>query len=79
MKPTPTNTFNLPVLIELLLGQKAAAKKRTCISAPLGCGKPLTDFRSDQEEDIYTVTGLCQNCQDNILLPQEITQRAANG
>ena len=35
-----------------------------CVEAPIGCGKPIESFRTDEAADEYEISGLCQVCQD---------------
>jgi len=37
-----------------------------CVEAPIGCGKPIESFRTDEAADEYEISGLCQSCQDNL-------------
>ena len=37
-----------------------------CIPPPIGCGKPVTEFKNDQSKKEFTISGFCQTCQDRI-------------
>lgn len=37
-----------------------------CVPAPIGCGKPVGKFRDKLSAKDYTITGLCQKCQDRV-------------
>jgi hypothetical protein len=37
-----------------------------CIPAPIGCGNPATKFKNAQSKREFTISGLCQSCQDRI-------------
>lgn len=37
-----------------------------CALPPLGCGKPATGFRDALSEREYGISGMCQECQDEI-------------
>ncbi len=39
-------------------------RKDICVPAPIGCGGPATEFRDDISRKEYTISGLCQKCQD---------------
>lgn len=38
----------------------------TCVPEPIGCGGEAVDFRNDVSRKEFTISGLCQNCQDKI-------------
>lgn len=40
--------------------------KELCIDKPFGCGQPITEFRDALSKKEYTISGLCQSCQDKI-------------
>lgn len=44
---------------------KALAEER-CVVAPIGCGKPIGKFDDAVSLKEYTISGLCQECQDSI-------------
>jgi hypothetical protein len=50
--------------LEESCGRTTAITSNLCIRPPLGCGKPITEFRSLLSEKEYTISGLCQACQD---------------
>ena len=39
-------------------------KTGMCVPSPLGCGQRTTGFKNELSKKEYTITGLCQNCQD---------------
>lgn len=41
-------------------------KQRKCVPVPWGCGKPITRFINSISEREYNISGLCQECQDEI-------------
>lgn len=41
-----------------------------CIDAPYGCGGPATEFTDELSKKEYTISGLCQECQDAIFDPK---------
>lgn len=42
-----------------------------CVPPPLGCGGPATEFKDDLSRKEYTISGLCQKCQDSIFNQEE--------
>ncbi len=52
--------------LEQTTGRIAAITADKCIVAPFGCGGPAVEFRDNLSRKEYTISGLCQNCQDNI-------------
>lgn len=36
------------------------------------CGKPAAEFRDDLSRSEYTISGLCQTCQDKMLEAREL-------
>ena len=42
-----------------------------CVAAPIGCGKPVVKFRTDDDAREYEISGLCQSCQDNLFEEEE--------
>ena len=45
-----------------------------CAPAPLGCGGPATEFDDACSAREFTITGLCQKCQNRIFngAPEEL-------
>lgn len=41
-------------------------KANCCIPPPLGCGKPATHFKDELSRKEFSISGLCQDCQDAI-------------
>jgi len=35
-----------------------------CVPPPIGCGKPASQFRNAISVKEFSISGLCQNCQD---------------
>lgn len=48
--------------LEQTFGRSSAITSDTCVS----CGQDATDFRDALSEKEYTISGLCQSCQDSI-------------
>lgn len=65
-------------LIDLLMGNKGPAKARTlskCVDAPIGCGKSIdvdTEFRDHISKVEYSISALCQDCQDNFYESEDL-------
>lgn len=41
-------------------------KNNLCVPSPIGCGQPISDFRNEKSKKEYSISGLCQACQDTI-------------
>ncbi len=52
--------------LEKFAGRTTAIEGDTCVRAPIGCGQPATKFRDDLSKKEYTISGLCQKCQDGM-------------
>jgi hypothetical protein len=54
--------------IKAIFGQtpEEAITTRTCVKAPLGCGKPITGFKDSLSAREYQISGFCQECQDKV-------------
>ena len=64
---TPSvKTPELEALLENLSGRSTAITADVCLSAPLGCGKPVGEFRDECSKREYTISGFCQECQDKV-------------
>ena len=37
-----------------------------CVSPPAGCGGPATQFEDEASRREYTISGLCQKCQNEV-------------
>ena len=65
--PTPKNPVINRALIDLFgVDRVAAVTKDVCIPAPIGCGKPIGEFRDETSQREYTISGMCQKCQDSV-------------
>lgn len=65
MKPTKKS----PAIENLLSQITGANRQKTitdnrCVPPPIGCGGPATEFRNDLSRREYSISGLCQKCQD---------------
>lgn len=48
------------------IDRSQSIKKNKCVAPPIGCGKPIANFRDEISRKEYTISGLCQKCQDEI-------------
>lgn len=65
IKFTPADKAeSLEQLFELMFGRTTAINSQVCAS----CGKPVfpEDFRDEVSVKEYTISGLCQECQDEV-------------
>jgi len=46
--------------------RRAEIQANRCVPAPVGCGGPATEFRDALSAKEYTISGLCQKCQDSV-------------
>lgn len=49
--------------------RRTAIRAGRCVPAPVGCGGDATEFRDAQSTIEYTISGLCQACQDKTWPP----------
>jgi hypothetical protein len=48
------------------IDRAASIKQGYCISPPVGCGGSADAFKDATSGREYTISGLCQKCQDRI-------------
>lgn len=65
MKPT-TKSPQITEFLESTFGRTTAIESDRCIPKPIGCGQPIGVFRDAISKKEYTISGLCQDCQDKI-------------
>ena len=57
-------------LLSAMLGKPqariTAIRTEVCIPAPIGCGNPIDGFRDKLSQREYSISGLCQRCQDTV-------------
>lgn len=55
-------------LLQNLAGRTTAILSDTCVKPPFGCGRsaPPGSFRDALSAKEFTVSGLCQSCQDEM-------------
>lgn len=46
--------------------RRISIRGNVCKPAPFGCGGLATEFTDEASRREYTISGLCQNCQDAI-------------
>jgi len=64
-KPTD-KAPELEDMLEKLTGRTTAITSNICVKPPYGCAGPATEFRDELSRREYTISGLCQKCQDSI-------------
>ena len=62
--PTPKSP-EIKALLDSLGNRTKSITSDTCVPAPIGCGGPATEFTDGLSLKEYTISGLCQVCQDN--------------
>ncbi len=68
----PTHkTEGIERFLEDNFGRTTAITTDTCVPAPVGCGGPAIEFRDAVSRREYTISGLCQKCQDEIFGTEE--------
>jgi hypothetical protein len=45
--------------------RRTLIQQNQCVPPPIGCGKAATEFRNTISEKEFTISGLCQRCQDS--------------
>ena len=61
----------LTSFLNRLTNRSSAIEGDRCIDPPIGCGGPATEFKNAISRKEYTISGLCQNCQDAIFGREE--------
>jgi hypothetical protein len=69
MEPSK-KTRSLEQLLENIAGRSTAIITNRCIDPSFGCGGPAVEFRDELSAREYTISGLCQKCQDLIWSPE---------
>jgi hypothetical protein len=65
--PTPSDKSPaIEGFLEANFGRTTAIESNRCIPHPVGCGKPIEGFRDERSVREYTISGLCQRCQDEV-------------
>lgn len=53
-------------LLEGFSGRTTAIEADKCINPPIGCGQAAIEFGNYNSWKEYTISGLCQECQDKM-------------
>jgi hypothetical protein len=56
----------IEAFLEATSGRTTAIKSDRCVRKPIGCEGPATEFRDELSKREYTISGLCQKCQDRL-------------
>ena len=56
----------LTELFEMMEGRTTAIRANICIRPPIGCGGPATEFDDPLSIKEYSISGLCQKCQNEV-------------
>lgn len=56
----------LAEMLENMYGRSTALASNTCVPKPMGCGGEATKFRNPLSEREYSISALCQRCQDRV-------------
>lgn len=61
-------TEEMEIAIDGIFGfnRRDTIESDVCIPAPFGCGGPATEFEDDLSRKEYTISGLCQKCQNSV-------------
>jgi hypothetical protein len=63
--PSPKSP-ELEEFLERNFGRSTAIRGGKCVPAPVGCGGDATKFRDALSAREYSISGLCQACQDKV-------------
>lgn len=63
MEPS-AKSHAMETFLEEQFGRTTAIKANLCIPPPYGCGQSIGEFRTEMTKREYTISGLCQACQD---------------
>ena len=64
---TPSKKHPLAsLLLDTVTNRTEAITNDCCVNPPIGCGGPATEFRTPLDAREFTISGLCQSCQDKI-------------
>ena len=53
-------------LLEETTGRSTAISEERCANPPFGCGEKISGFRDSLSKKEYTISSLCQKCQDKV-------------
>ena len=64
---TPSEkSSGIKTFLEGVAGRTTAITGNACVKPPFGCGGPATKFKDEISRKEYTISGLCQKCQDKV-------------
>lgn len=63
MKPSYKHS-EIEILLEDMMGRTTAIRSDRCLNPPLGCGCSATVFRDELSRVEFSISGMCQKCQD---------------
>lgn len=46
--------------------RREVIRSNKCQPSPIGCGGDATEFKDELSKKEYTISGLCQKCQDKV-------------
>jgi hypothetical protein len=55
--------------LEDMFGRSSAIANDRCLQPPIGCGGPATEFEDERSRKEYSISGLCQDCQNLVFTP----------
>lgn len=64
-KPT-IKTTTIEQFLEAFTGRSSAIKSDRCVKSPIGCGGLAVEFDDELSRKEFTISGLCQKCQNDI-------------
>jgi len=70
MKPAE-KAKEIEIFLEAIAGRSTAIRSDMCVAPPIGCGQPICSFRNEKSKREYTLSGLCQKCQDKLFGKEE--------
>lgn len=62
----PETFVGVASYLERITGRTTAINADMCVRPPWGCGASAAKFRDTQSIKEYTISGLCQQCQDGV-------------
>lgn len=66
-KPSPKSKMMESALTGMFkFDRREYINKNICIPEPYGCEGPATEFDDDLSRKEYTISGLCQKCQNKV-------------
>ena len=67
MKPSSKSTAMDSALSDMFgIDRRDTITEDRCVPAPIGCGEPATEFTDAKSRKEFTISGLCQKCQNEI-------------